>query len=127
MNQPRVIRVIIDHLPYSELMPNALRRTFWTVRSEMTKVARQEAYLLGLEQTPESPFKYCAIEEIFTVPDKRRRDLESLLAASKAFIDGLVDAGIIEDDNWQHVLRLSGSVVYQKGVAQTEIIITEVK
>ena len=40
-------------------------------------------------------------------PDKRRRDALNTIAACKSYIDGFVDGGLIEDDNF--MILVSGS------------------
>ena len=47
----------------------------------------------------------------FQAPDKRRRDLDNLLGACKAYIDGLVAASVIIDDSADN---LSFSLYYEK-------------
>lgn len=124
------IVITFDDLPYVELRANYHKSNFWAQRSSSTKIAREEAYILGLSYRRFLPdFKIvesCEIEEVFTVDNKKRRDIEGLMIAVKPWIDGLVDAGIIADDSWKHVKRLTGGIVYQKGCRRTDIIIREV-
>ncbi len=122
----REVRVLFDHLPFSELYPNALRSTHWAVRSEAQGVARTEALIAGKKLKVKLPIELCEVEEIFTIPTRRHMDIEGIMGAAKAWLDGIVDSGIIPDDDWKHVRKLSGSVVYEKGVEKTEIIIREV-
>lgn len=92
----------------------------------MTKTAREEAYILGKQKGFGKPMKRATILEVFTAPTMHRMDIEGQMASCKAWIDGLVDAGIIEDDDWTHILRMSGYIVYKKGVEGTDITLTEV-
>ena len=39
----------------------------------------------------------------WTFPDKRRRDLDNLLSATKPCLDSLVLAGVIQDDSMNHI------------------------
>lgn len=60
----------------------------------------------------------------FIVPDKRRRDIVNLLNAIQ---DILIKYGVIEDDNYNIIAGLDGSrIIYNKGVEQTIIELTEV-
>src|SRR5690606_17565708 len=43
------------------------------------------------------------VDGIYEPPDKRRRDAGNWLATYKAQIDGLVDAGVVEDDDHTRV------------------------
>jgi len=130
VGQSNRIVITFDDLPYVELRANYHKSNFWAERSSSTKLARQEAYILGLSYKrflPDfEPVESCEIEEVFTVDNKQRRDIENLMLGCKAFIDGLVDAGILVDDSWKHVRKLTGGIVYEKGYRKTEIIITEV-
>lgn len=130
---PQDIVITFPCLPPSELMPNNLRSPHWSVRSRVQKAARREATIEVAAQvyrvlelpaviTP-GPFAHCEVEEHFTVPTKKRVDVEGLMGAAKAWLDGIVDAGILSDDGWQCVKKLSGSVRYEKGVSRTEIVI----
>lgn len=58
---------------------------------------------------PAKPFRRCLIDLEFTFPDRRRRDLTNF---ADSVMDALVDAGVIEDDNWEVVpnLQLRGSL-----------------
>jgi hypothetical protein len=38
------------------------------------------------------------------LPDMRKRDTLNILASCKPYIDGLIDAGVIIDDSWDHLL-----------------------
>jgi crossover junction endodeoxyribonuclease RusA len=122
--------ITFDDLPYVELRANYHKSNFWGERAESTRIARSEAYLIAKQvATFEAglPYEHCEIEEVFTIPTKRRMDIENLIFGAKSFLDGIVDAGIIVDDSWQYVKKLSGRIVYKKGCRQTEIIITEVE
>jgi hypothetical protein len=97
----------------------------------LTAIARDEAYKLAVDYRNKRPgfskIDICTIEEVFIVDKNNRRDIEGLMIAVKPWIDGIVDAGIIVDDSWQHVRKLIGGIVYKKGERYTEIIITEVE
>lgn len=68
----------------------------------------------------------CELEFLFTFGDKRRRDLDNYISTSaKLLQDGLTDAegiGMIVDDDYFHIHRISASARYEKGVTQLEII-----
>jgi hypothetical protein len=122
-----MLKIRFDCLPPSELRANNHSSNYWYRRADASRLARNYAYILGKKLHLRKPVKTCEIEEVFTVPAKRRIDVEGLLGAAKPWIDGLQDAGVIENDDWQHVRRLSGRVIYKKGIEQTEIVIKELK
>lgn len=49
------------------------------------------------------PWELSRISMQFWFKDKRRRDLLNAVAAMKSAIDGIVDAGLMVDDDWQHM------------------------
>ncbi|MDD5702116.1 MAG: hypothetical protein PHU23_08720 [Dehalococcoidales bacterium] len=130
MGQSNKIVITFSDLPYVELRANYHKSNFWGQRSESTKIARDEAYKLAVDYRNKylvrKKIDTCTIEEVFYVDNKQRRDIEGLMYAVKPWIDGIVDAGIIVDDSWRHVKKLSGEIVFKKGERYTEIIIKEV-
>ncbi len=117
-----------DTLPYRQLNPNNMRRNHWGVHSQVAAIAREEAYLTARNALPPNfkTIQHCEIEEIFTVSNHRVMDIEGQMAACKPWIDGLVDAKVMINDDWQHVHRLSGSFRFDSGKEGTEIRVIEV-
>lgn len=52
----------------------------------------------------------CTVEVVWFVPDKRKRDTDGLGPFLKAACDGLVQAGAIEDDHSDFVVRTAMSI-----------------
>ena len=124
----RKVSLEFQTLPYSELYPNELRRSFWGKRAEVQKIAREEAYLAGLEQWKrKKPMELSEVEYHFVLPTRRRRDPDGLISAAKAWIDGAKDAGIIVDDDIFHIKRVIITGEYLKNQEKTVITFTEVK
>ncbi len=69
-----------------------------TLKEEACKAAKAQSFI---------PFEKVRIRCIFRAPDNRRRDVANLYPSFKAIIDGLVQAGVIEDDNDSIVRELS--------------------
>ena len=113
--------LIFPCLPPSELFPNRLRSLHWSVRSRVEAEARYEGKVVGLQAKPGNWVapQHAVISYEFHWKDKRKRDPESLVAAAKPFIDGLVDAGILIDDDFYHLSI--GSVEYKPGENETII------
>lgn len=100
----RSITIIIPHLPYAELNPNNLRSSHWTVRSQWSKIAREEVgWLCKAQWHDDEPMMKAHISYEFLLKDKRTRDVDNLLAACKPFTDGLIDAGVIFYDDAKHL------------------------
>lgn len=106
-------------LPPKELSPNA--RVHWSVRARATREAIDQVFAAVLEQggKPRS-FDHATVTMTFVVPNKRRRDKQNLIGASKAYIDGLVGT-VIKDDNWQSIEEIYPPIVYEKGKSMTII------
>lgn len=81
------------------------------------------AELLALGATQNPLWERAHLDIVFQAADRRRRDLDNLIASCKAYIDGLVGAnGVVVDDAHD---RLSISASYQIGeVEQTVFRIT---
>jgi crossover junction endodeoxyribonuclease RusA len=86
-------------LPPRDLHPNA--RVHWAAKARRVKAYRYRAYLAGCVQRVGQRHAWAAAEvhTTFHVPDRRRRDPDGLMASLKAAWDGLVDAGILADDD----------------------------
>lgn len=126
--ESRVISIFFDSLPPAELHPNYRKTNFWAVRARVSKKAREQAENAAFDQdkVDVNSIQRCEITEIFTFPTRRRMDLEGCMVACKSWIDGLTDAGVIVNDDWSHVVKLTGVPRYEKGTSQTQIIITPV-
>lgn len=120
----RSLEIVIEHLPDAALSPNA--RVHWRVKYDATKIARTEAgWLAKAQWRDQAPMLYALIAYEFTVPVRRRRDQDNLIAGCKPWQDGLVDAGVLVQDDNEH-LKL-GSVSIIKGpMSLTRITVTEV-
>ena len=122
----RLVKMSIGHLPASQLYPNMGGKVLhWGVRAEARKMARQESYYQGYALDIKKPLELMAVEFVFHAKNKRSRDLDNLIAASKPWLDGLVDAGIMVDDDCWHIRKLSAGVVPDDDNF-TELIIEEV-
>ena len=60
----------------------------------------------------------------FHVDTKRRYDLDNLMASLKPMWDGLVDAGILQDDSTEHLRHAESKLVVGKE-KYVEVILTE--
>ena len=88
---------------------NANSRGHWSQRaSEVAAwrmVAKQAANRAGIPA-----LDVVFVELTMTPSDRRRRDPDNLAGALKPILDGLVDAGVIPDDSWQHVAGVALSI-----------------
>lgn len=59
-------------------------------------------------------------------PTNHRRDVGNLYPTAKAILDGLVDAGVLPDDNDKHVIGPDMRREYPNGPSRVTVTITEV-
>lgn len=88
-------------LPPPACSPN-WRGGHWAVRAKAKKIHRAEAMAAArLEMRGDTPPRWIAahFEATFHLPDKRKRDPGNLQASLKAAIDGIVDSGMLADDD----------------------------
>ena len=112
------MRLELGHLPDRDLSPNARMHHMQLYRAK--RQAKDEAMALVLEQgRPGTPYEAAHITITWVAKDKRRRDPDNLFASMKPYIDGLVEAGLIEDDSAMHV---SYTLKYERGDADNTIL-----
>ena len=110
-------RIILPSLPNTANMNSRLH---WAAQWNLKYEARMEMLVAardaGLENALLAPVEICLH---FGLKDRRRRDLDNLITASKTWLDGLgpptkgknrdlPGASVIPDDGTAHVLRISG-------------------
>lgn len=118
-----VLRLVLP-LPPRELSPNA--RVHWIVRAKANRAAKEAVHALSLQQRPRGkPLARATVSVTFWVPDRRRRDKGNLIGAAKAYLDGLKDAGVIQDDAWQFIEEVYPPVEYHKGESKTIIEVVD--
>lgn len=97
------IPVEID-LPWSSPPLSLNQRQNWRVKANNTRMVRDTAMLLAKQ----SKFGTCERIEVtlhYRPRDRRTRDAENPVATLKALCDGLVDAGIVADDDPGHMVK----------------------
>jgi hypothetical protein len=72
------------------------------------------------------PVDKCELRFTFIFGDRKRRDPDNYAATVKMIIDGLVMAGILPDDNFNHVVKIEMSIEIQKGVEGVKVEMLEV-
>ena len=112
------MRLELGHLPDRDLNPNKRLHHMQLYRAK--RQAKDEAMALVYEHgRPGTPYEAAHITITWVAKDKRRRDPDNLFASMKPYIDGLVEAGLIEDDSAMHV---SYTLKYELGEANNTII-----
>ena len=115
------MRIELGHLPDPALSPN--KRLHYMELYKAKASAKQEAAALVLAQgKPPRPYEKAHITITWVAKDKRRRDTDNLFSSMKAYIDGLVEAGLLVDDD---AMRASYTLRYERGTRNTTIIEVE--
>jgi Holliday junction resolvase RusA-like endonuclease len=115
------MRIELGQLPDPALNPN--KRLHYMAIYAAKRNAKDGAIALVLEQgRPAVPYERAHITITWVAKDKRRRDVDNLFASMKGYIDGLVEAELIEDDDAMHV---SYTLRYERGDADNTIIEVE--
>jgi Holliday junction resolvase RusA-like endonuclease len=104
MSDPFVLQVTLPW-PSRKLSPNF--RGHWSQKAKATKAARTEAaYELIRQSTPIGIYMLRQNAKLhvhydFAPPNRRRMDLDNLVASHKAAADGLADVLDIDDSQWR--------------------------
>jgi len=113
-------------LPPKELWQN--RTGHWIKKSKATREYRSSAYLLGVSaRLQRQCWEMASAKLVFFWGDRRRRDVRNAEAAMKPAYDGLVDAGIIIDDDYKHLTHEATEFKFDKDNPRVEITVSEVK
>lgn len=79
-------------------------RGHWAKRSGTIRNLRTLGRAEAVRQLQGLRLDRARIEMWLTFPDHRRRDVGNLAPTAKALVDGLVDAGLLPDDDWRHLV-----------------------
>ena len=89
--------------PPASLSPNRARSLHWAAKAGIAREYREACGWAARADWGTSPplTPPVALTVTFVVGNGRRYDRDNLIAAFKAGQDGLVDAGVIDRDDWQ--------------------------
>ncbi len=94
---------------------------------EYAKEKRILTYEIALLAKTQIKRKYQKIDLTFYwYCENRRRDKDNIIAGQKFVIDGLVEAGVIENDGWRQVQNIFHYFELDKKNPRIEILIKEV-
>lgn len=89
-------------------MPNRRNGKHWTATASPKAGQKTDAYMLTMEAMQKTGrqewAEHIPLSLLFLMPDKRRRDLDNLLAGSKALIDGMAQALGVDDRRFKPIL-----------------------
>ncbi len=101
---------LIIRLPFPDkkLMPNKKNGKHWTSTVASKDSQKTDAFLLTLDALDiagkQTWPEHIPLSLMYLTPDKRHRDLDNLLAASKAIIDGMAQALGVDDKRFKPIL-----------------------
>lgn len=121
------MRIEVSQLPPVSSSPNW--RGFWPERHKAGKVyhnavfyccvdARNRGYREGMS----FPFTKARLKLTFVFPEQRRRDRDNLVARFKPGLDAIVDAGLLSDDDAEHLEIGKVDILVDPGRAPLTVI-----
>ena len=125
------MNINIPMLPPKELSPNYNpKRPHWAVKRRAAEefkdtacmVAKIELLWYKANGGAWQPIPRATIQPIFYVSSHRKRDPDNWLAMLKPAIDGLVDTGLLIDDDSEHVELLTPVFVVDKARAPMTVL-----
>ena len=121
--------VITLPLPHKDLSPNG--RPHWRQKAKLTKEHVEDAFQVvtvaiadGSIPRDSIPWKKVESREIYYWPTHRRRDVRNAEGSLKAYYDGFVRSGLLEDDDIEHLTHMPSMFQYDKDDPRVEIILT---
>lgn len=92
---------MIVHLswPHRKLSPNA--RVHWAEQSRIKRAYRMEGFYAARAERDALTMASPLVSLTFCPPDRRRRDLDNMIASMKSALDGIADAIGVDDHKWR--------------------------
>ena len=121
--------IIVLPLPAKVLQPNC---TIASWGGRMMKARATRKYKRLTREAVEDakiesmPWWRCTVDAKFFYKTKRRRDQDNAMGSLKAAYDGIVDAGLVADDDYEHMKRLYVDFEIDKKHPRVELTITRV-
>ena len=118
---------IILPIPNPVLSPNVAIGSYG---GRMKKASAAKRYrrlareAVEAEEVESIPWERVIVSAKFFSRDKRRRDTDNAMASLKSAYDGIVDSGIVVDDDWEHMMRGIPSFDIDKINPRVELTIT---
>ena len=78
------------------------------------------------ENVESAPWEVVGVKAIFHFPTKRKRDQDNFMASLKSAYDGIVDSGLIGNDDYDHMKRESPEFLLDKTSPRVILEITRI-
>jgi len=99
-----MLTITLPCLPPKEYSANNSRGQHWSKKQEITQSAHDEIIVAVRAQGWHGePLTKATVKVTFGLPDRRKRDSGGLIERCKPWLDGLVDAGVIADDDLETI------------------------
>ena len=124
INHPRARK-----FPFKDAIPPSLNQFLVMKRPQQnaTKQLWKDFGMFVAKEYADMNLPACEIEMHFTFKDKRRRDIDNYLGISNKLLFDAISAeegiGIIADDSYSVIQKVTGTAKYEKGVSKLEMII----
>ncbi len=127
--QKEVITIVLP-LPNPVLSPN---NPVGSIGGRMMKAAASKKYrrlaceaveAVGVES---GPWSVVGVKAMFYHKNTRRRDQDNAMASLKAAYDGIVDSGLVSDDDYNHMKRESPEFLVDKSNPCVILVITRIE
>lgn len=113
-------RGVVVELPWPDRLLHPNSRPHWAAKAKAVKAARTAAFYLVRAVSRETvAWAGAALDITFRPPNKRRRDLDGLIASLKAAQDGISDAIGIDDHKFIPTYRIGEPI--KGGLVRVEI------
>ena len=120
--------ILPEFVPDARLSLNGVRRTHWRVLQRLRNETQwhvREALGSdrGRELVAAGPLAHAQLRIEFVFPQHRRRDEDGLAGRCKPILDALVDGGVLEADDSDH-LHLQVTARVERGTRETRLHLT---
>jgi Holliday junction resolvase RusA-like endonuclease len=120
--------LIVLPLPAKALQPNCTIATYggrFKKASATKKYRRITCEAVQQEQVEDMPWGRVSVTAEFFHGCKRRRDQDNAMGSLKAAYDGIVDSGLVADDDYEHMERGVPTFSHDKLYPRVELTITK--
>lgn len=102
--------------PSKRTSPNAKGQGKWRAKSQAAKAYKETCQKACWEQKIKRvPFKSAEVHITIYMPDKRKRDLDNVLASIKQGLDAIAEATGVDDSDWLVLALYRGGTVIKGG------------
>lgn len=110
--------------PDTSLMPNRKNGRHWGNTQAAKVRARQDGFMgakIAMDREPFAASGRLSLRITFAAPDKRRRDIDNLLACIKPQLDGIAQALGVDDSQFRPVILDDSQDQSRQGFVTVEV------